>query len=85
MKVEDIVRVAYNKAVKSVQTSLYGRMVEVRQVGMESAKISLEGNFLSTFWWNICHLAHKRKPEGLTSQEGMARCSSRSLKMPDMP
>ena len=61
MKVEDIVRVAYNKAVKSVQTSLYGRMVEVRQVGMESAKISLEGNFLSTFWWNICHLAHKRR------------------------
>ena len=45
MKVEDIVRVAYNKAVKSVQTSLYGRMIEVRQVGMESAKISLAGNF----------------------------------------
>ena len=61
MKVEDIVRVAYNKAVKSVQTSLYGRMVEVHQVGMESAKVSLEGNFLSTFWWNICHLAHKRR------------------------
>ena len=61
MKVEDIVRVAYNKAVKSVQTSLYGRMVEVHQVGMESAKVSLEGNFLSTFWWKICHLAHKRR------------------------
>lgn len=69
MKVEDIVRVAYNKAVKSVQTSLYGRMVEVRQVGMESAKVSLEGNFLSTYWWNICHLAHKRR-SGRFDQSG---------------
>ena len=61
MKLEDIVRIAYNKAAKSVRTSLYAKMLEVRQVGMESARVSLEGNLLSTFWWSLCHLGHKRR------------------------
>ena len=61
MKLEDIVRIAYYKAAKSVRTSLYAKMLEVRHVGMESARVSLEGNFLSTFWWSLCHLAHKRR------------------------
>lgn len=61
MRIEDVVRVAYNKAAKSVRTSLYAKMAQVHQVGLLNARVSLTANFLSTFWWYMCHLAHKRR------------------------
>ena len=59
MKPQDIIKVAYRRAVRSVHSSLYAKSEEL--FGRSKSLEHLENDFLCNFWWQVNLLSQKRR------------------------
>ena len=63
MKTEDVIKIAYRRAVKDVHNSVYAEVEGYTDESRQSARTSLEGNLVYHFWWYIHHISHKKRSQ----------------------